>query len=97
MTIRSPLSAIGAVIVLIQGICAGALFAVSSQTLQLILVVLIILVTLVFTGLVFWLIVHLVRLNPAYLFNPRDINPAVHSALYILQPDNIEVKLENNK
>lgn len=81
---------------LIQAISAGALFAVGSLLeLQWILVVLIATVTLAFAVLVIWLIVHLVRRNPAYLFNPQDINPAVHGALYATQTDKIDMDIKS--
>lgn len=71
MEIRSPLSAIGAIVVLIQVISAGALFAIRSQViLQWILVILIAGVTVTFTILIVWLVIHLTHKNPAYLFNP---------------------------
>jgi len=100
MSIRSPLGAFGAMVVLIQGIAAGALATVHSQpTLQFILVIIISIVTVSFTGLIFWLILHIVRTlkNPALLFNPKDIDPTVHPLIYSpLEPQaKIEVRLEN--
>jgi hypothetical protein len=98
MTIKSPLGAIGAIVVLIQAISAGALFAIRSQiALQWILVILIAIVTLAFTTLVIWLVVHLTHRDPAYLFNPQDIDPSVHRAIYASQSDKIEVELEDKK
>lgn len=95
MIVRSPLGAIGGILVLIQGIAAGALFGVSSHpTLQFILVVLIVVVTIAVTILVIWLIIRLVRLNPAYLFNPQDIDPAIHRTLYACEIKKIGVELE---
>lgn len=85
MSIKSPLGALGAIVVLIQGIAAGALVAVQSQpTLQCILIYVISGVTVLFVLLVIWLIIHIVWVikNPALLFNPRDIDPSVHPLIY---------------
>ena len=100
MFIRSPLGAFGAILVLIQGIAAGALATVHSQpTLQLILVIIISVVTISFTGVVIWLILHIVQTlkNPALLFSPKDIDPTVHPLIYSpLEPQaKIEVNLES--
>ncbi len=83
MSIRSPLAALGALMVLLQGIAAAALIPLESQPeLQARLVWMMIFVTgglaLVVAIVVLWFTFK----NPGLLFNPRDINPEVHLDLY---------------
>ena len=81
--IRSPLGALGALMVLLEGIAAGALVAVNSQpVLQWILVIMMTVVTVAIAGLVIWIVWHFARKHPGLLFNPQDISPSVHGVLY---------------
>ncbi len=81
--IRSPLGALSAVIVLVQSISAGALFAVRSDPLLLkVLASVIAFTTLLITALVVGIIVYFTRKAPGLLFNPQDIAPSVHKELY---------------
>ena len=83
-TIRSPLGALGALMVLMQGISVGALAVVKDQlVLQYVLVSIIGLVLITVTGLVCYLILHFAKSNPGLLFNPRDITPEIHRDLYV--------------
>lgn len=98
MSIKSPLGAIGAMLVLIQAIAASALFAVRSELgLQIALVGVIGLVTIAFTGLVIWLVVYLVRKSPGLLYDPSDISPYIHKELYVNNKQAIEAKLEDEE
>ena len=81
--IRSPLGALGALMVLLQGISASALFALKDQpTLQLILVIMMASVTAVVALAVVVLIGWLAYRNPGLLFSPPDIDPIAHLSLY---------------
>ena len=87
--IRSPLGALGALMALVQSVTAGALFAVrSNPLLQLMLVVQLIVVTSIITLLVISLIIYFTRKNPGLLFSPQDIDSSVHERLY-LPPDKV--------
>lgn len=83
MSVTSPLGALGAIVVLIQGIAAGALVAVRSDPiLQRVLIITISIVTLLFALFVTWLVAYLAIRKPWYLFNPKDIDPGAHSHIY---------------
>ncbi len=83
IVIRSPLGALGALIVLLEGIAAGALVAVKSQpALQWILVIMMVFLTSAITLLVIWIVWRFARNNPGLLFSPQDISQAVHGRLY---------------
>lgn len=95
MSVRSPLGALGAIVVLIQGIAAGALVAVRPDpTLQLILIIIISAVTVSVTVTVIWLVMYLARKNPAYLFNPKDIDPSAHPLIYRPITPTAQIKAE---
>jgi hypothetical protein len=84
MVIRSPLGALGALMVLMQAISVGALAAIRSQPiLQMALVSVIIFVLLLVTILVCFLIIRFALRTPGLLFNPQDIAPGVHPGLYL--------------
>ena len=81
--IRSPLGALGALMVLLDAIAAGALFPLKDQPeLQRYVVLLSIgsigLITLLVCGLVIYFAIR----RPGLLFSPTDIDPAVHMDLY---------------
>ena len=86
MSIRSPLGALGALMILLQGIAAAALVPLQSQPdLQLILVRLVVGVTSILTSVVVIVVLWFAFKNPGLLFSPRDIDPRVHVDLY--RPD----------
>lgn len=100
--VKSPLGAIGAILVLIQAISASALFAIGSASvfqtiLQAVLVGVIGLVTLASTTLVIWLVYYLVvkLKRPGLLFDPSDFDPAVQLALYVDNPQSIVAKVDS--
>ncbi len=81
--IRSPLGALGALMVLIDAIAASALVPLRSQPdLQKIVVLALVssigLVTLVVCGLIVFLAIR----RPGLLFSPADIDPSIHADLY---------------
>ena len=81
--IRSPLAALGALMVLLQGIAAAALVPLDSQpTLQGLLVYMMVSATGIITILVVTLVGCFAWKNPGLLFSPRDIDPAIHRYLY---------------
>lgn len=83
MVIKSPLGALGALMVLLEGIAAAALVPLQSQPdLQRILVFTIVATISVLTVMIVGLIVYFARTNPGLLFNPGDIDPSVHLSLY---------------
>ena len=81
--IRSPLGALGALMVLLDAIAAGALFPLKDQPeLQRYVVFLLIgsigLITLLVCGLVIYFAIR----RPGLVFSPTDIDPAAHMHLY---------------
>lgn len=83
MSIRSPLAALGALMVLLQGIAAAALIPVSSQPeLQRVLVWMMVAVTSVIAGVVTVVVLWFTFKNPGLPFNPKDISPEAHLDLY---------------
>ena len=83
LAIRSPLGALGALMVLLQGIAAAALVPLESQPdLQRVIVWMMVVVTsaivLVLVVVVLWFAFR----NPGLLFNPKDISPEAHVPLY---------------
>ena len=83
LSIRSPLGALGALMVLLQGIATAALVPLQSEpSLQRLIVWMMVasisMITLVVAGVVVWFALR----NPGLLFNPRDISPEVHIPLY---------------
>ena len=98
MSIKSPLGALGAVVVLIQAVAASALFAVGSRFfLQAVLVAVISVVTIGFSLLATWLIVYLVvvKKQPGLLFDPASISQSVHSVLYVPNGKGLSAKLDD--
>lgn len=97
LSIRSPLAALGAVMVLLEGIAAGALVPLSTQPqLQALLVYLIVGTVLLLVLTVIGLIIYITKTNIGLLFNPQDIDPSVHRMLYI-QPDRLAYTVEQQK
>lgn len=93
-TIRSPLGALGALLVLLQGISAGALAVLRDQpTLQFILVITMVAIAAVVTGVVAFVVIRFALRNPGLLFNPGDIESSVHQYLYVSQPDKVTLSL----
>lgn len=81
--IRSPLGALGALMVLLEGIAAAALVPLEGQPeLQRMLVWLMIGVTSAITAVVIVVVLRFTFRNPGLLFSPRDINPEAHISLY---------------
>ena len=83
LSIRSPLGALGALMVLLQGIATAALVPLQSQAdLQRLIVWMMVgsisVITLGVVVVVLWFAFR----NPGLLFNPRDISPEVHLPLY---------------
>jgi hypothetical protein len=97
MVIKSPLGAIGAVVVLVEAVAASALFAVESRfALQIALVAVIALVTLGFSAFVVWLIVYLVVVKkaPGLLFDPSSIDKSIHGDLYVWDKEKISAVID---
>lgn len=82
-SIRSPLGALGALMVFLEGIVAAALVPLAGQpALQEKLVgMMIVTVSMVTLG-VLLLVGYLAVKRPALLFNPQDLDPSVHFAVY---------------
>ena len=72
--IRSPLGAVGALLVALEAIAGGTLLALESDPgLRIALVVAMIAVLVAVTVVILGLIIHVAKTNPAYLFNPAEI------------------------
>ncbi len=72
--IRSPLGAMGAILVLLEGIAGASLFALDSDpNLRLAMVVTIIFVLVLITLTVLGVIIYFTVTNPGFLFNPADV------------------------
>ena len=83
VSIRSPLGAMGALMVLLQSIAAAALLPLFSQPeLQRILVWMMVAVTGALTLVVTIMVLYFTFWKPELLFSARDINPAIHHDLY---------------
>ncbi len=83
MSIRSPLGALGALMVLLQGIAAAALVPLESQPdLQRLLVWLMVGVTIAITSVVVIVVLWFTFRRPGLLFSPRDISMQAHLELY---------------
>lgn len=105
-SIRSPLGALGALMVLLEGIAAGALIPLGGEPeLQSRLVWMMIgTVSLVTVG-VMALIGYIAVKSPGLLFNPSDIDPSAHVPLYApntvprgtpsLPPDRVEFSVSD--
>ena len=82
-SIKSPLGALGALMVMLEAIAAGALIPTQSQPmLQTILVICIVFEALAVSLVVLGVIVYFAVKRPAYLFSPSDISPSAHGRLY---------------
>lgn len=96
MSIRSPLGALGALMVLMQAVSAGALVAVKDKfILQAVLVSVMSLALISITVIVGFLVVRFAIRSPGLLFNPQDIAAEVHHDLYVpVSPEQIELRVE---
>ena len=83
MQIRSPLGAIGAILVALEGVAGGSLVALESgSSLQAWMVAAMIFVFVAVTLVVLGIIIYFAVRKPAYLFSPSDISESAHSDLY---------------
>ncbi len=97
LSIRSPLGALGVVMVLVEGISVGALAAVRSNfVLQATLVSVISVVTFAIAALVIWIVKHFAKTNPALLFNPQDISLDVHKYIFP-PPGSVSLEIAEDK
>ena len=81
--VRSPLGALGALMVLLQAIAGGSLFGLQSQpTIQWVIVIMMVACISAITCLVIWLVIYFALKRPGLLFSPRDIESSVHMDLY---------------
>ena len=83
MQIRSPLGAIGAILVALEGVAGGSLVVLESgSSLQTWMVAAMIFVFVAVTLVVLGIIIYFAVRKPAYLFSPSDISESAHSDLY---------------
>ncbi|MEK7807423.1 MAG: hypothetical protein AAB528_06780 [Chloroflexota bacterium] len=83
LPIRSPLGAIGAILVALEGVAGGSLFALDSgSVLQTAMVAAMIFAFVAVTVVVLCVYIYFAVRKPAYLFNPSDISESAHLALY---------------
>ena len=80
--IRSPLGAIGALLVALEGIAGATLFALDSDPLWLrvAIVAVMMFVLLMVAGVVLWVIIYFTIKNPGFLFNPAEVAQLSESA-----------------
>ena len=72
--IRSPLGAIGAILVALEAVFGGTLFALDdSFWLRVAIVVTMIVVFVSVTAIVLWMVVYLTVKNPGFLFSPVEV------------------------
>ena len=72
--IRSPLAAIGVLLVALEGIAGGSLFALGSDPgLRIALVTMMVVVLATVTATILGVIIYLTLTKPAYLFSPGEI------------------------
>lgn len=85
--VRSPLGALGALMVLLQAIAGGTLFGLKSQPdVQQVVALMMVGSISAVTVLVVGLVAYFALTRPGLLFNPRDIDPSVHMDLYGSEP-----------
>lgn len=102
--VRSPLGAIGVVLVALEAVLGASLFALEGdRSLQLLLVAVMSMVLVSVTSVVLWLVVYLAIKKPGFLFNPSEVaslSEDVQQRLYAM-PENrislgsVEVTLDN--
>ena len=93
--IRSPLGAIGAVLVVLEGIAAGTLFALDSDPLlRLAIVATMIFVLVSVTVVVLGIAIYFAKTKPGFLFNPADIARLSESTQQSLFPNTSSLTLE---
>lgn len=85
--VRSPLGAIGALLVALEAIFGGALFALGADPwLRLAMVTTMIAVFVPAAIVVLWMVVYLTVKNPGFLFNPAEVaqlSEAVQRVIYV--------------
>lgn len=87
LSIRSPLGALGALMVLLQGIAAASLVPLGSQPeLQRLIVWMMVAATSAIALVLIIVVLWFTFRNPGLLFSPRDISPAAHISLYSRPP-----------
>lgn len=96
--IRSPLGALGAILVLLEGIAGATLFALDSDPhLRLAIVVTIISVFALTTLTVLGIVVYFAIAKPGFLFNPADVGQLDEAAQQIFlstSHDDVVVKAD---
>ena len=97
--IRSPLGALGAILVLLEGIAGATLFALDSDPhLRLAIVVTIISVFALTALTVLGIVVYFAIAKPGFLFNPADVGQLDESAQQIfLSSSHDDVSLVSTK
>ena len=95
--IRSPLGAIGAVLVVLEGIAAGTLFALDSDPLlRLAIVATMIFVLVSVTVVVLGIAIYFAKTKPGFLFNRADIARLSESTQQSLFPNTSSLTLERH-
>lgn len=98
MPIRSPLGAIGAILVALEAVFGGALFALDGKpVLQAAMVATMIAVFVPVAIVVLWMVVYLTVRNPGFLFNPAEVaklSESVQHGIYAIPVKDIAVSEE---
>lgn len=98
MPIRSPLGAIGVILVALEAVFSGALFALDDMhELRTAMVATMIAVFAAVTLVVLWMVVYLTLKNPGFLFNPAEVaklSESVQRGIYAIPVENVAVARE---
>ena len=79
--IRSPLGAVGALLVALEAVCAASLFALPAYSMQSWVVVMtMVAVFVAVASVVLWMVVYLTVKKPGFLFNPAEVAQLSESA-----------------
>ena len=96
--VRSPLGAIGALLVALEAIFGGALFALDADPwLRLAMVTTMIVVFVPTAGVILWMVVYLAVKNPGFLFNPAEVaqlSEAVQRGVYALPDSKVSLPVQ---
>ena len=96
--IRSPLGAIGAILVALEAVFGGALFALDGKpVLQAAMVATMIAVFVLVSLVVLWMVVYLTLKKPGFLFNPAEVaqlSESVQQAIYTPPGGRVSLKDE---
>ena len=96
--VRSPLGAIGFLLVALEAIFGGALFALDADPwLRLAMVTTMIVIFVPVAIVVLWMVVYLTVKNPGFLFNPAEVaqlSESVQRGVYAMPDSNVSLSAQ---